>query len=113
MLEKVAALSRAEAVSICNLARRRGVRIPMLKAGAAMPGREVTAPGALRVGASSAWRMQPPAAQPKTTRPNSNLAARGKETPKLRPPTNRAFHKDLLQSLHNPQRGFRVATPQG
>lgn len=111
MLNKLASLSLAEALSICTIARARGVRIPMLKVGAAIAGREVTAPGVLRVGASAAWRMQPPAAQPKTTAPNSNPAARSKETPKLRPPSNRAFHKDLMESLHNPQRGFRITKP--
>ena len=70
---------------------------------------EVRAPGLLRVGPSSAWRMQPSTTKPKTTKPNTNPSARGKETAKMKPPSNKSFHKDMLESLHNPQRGFRIA----
>lgn len=73
-------------------------------------GVEVRAPGLLRQSASAAWRMHPPSAKPKTTKPNTNPSARGQEVTKLKPPSNRSYHKDLIESLHNPQRGFRITT---
>lgn len=68
----------------------------------------VRTPNILRVGASSAWRMQPSSAKPKTTSPTSSLTSGGKEVQKLKPPSNRAYHKDTMESLHNPSRGFRI-----
>jgi hypothetical protein len=47
--------------------------------------------------------------KPKTTRPSTNPSFHAKATPKLKPPSNAAYHKDLLESLHNPQRGFRIS----
>jgi len=64
-------------------------------------------PRILRASAASAWRMRPPAAKPKTTKPTSSLSANGKEVAKLQPPSNKAYYRDLLESLHNPARGFR------
>lgn len=72
-------------------------------------GAEVRAPGLLRQSVSAAWRMHPPSVKPKTTRPNTNPGARSQDMTKLKPPSNRSYHKDLIKSLHNPQRGFRIA----
>lgn len=90
---------REETSLITKVAIAAGVRLPV---------HQVKAPGLLRVGASSAWRMHPPSVKPKTTRPNTNPSARGKEVPTLKPPSNSKYHKDLIESLHNPQRGFRI-----
>lgn len=76
---------------------------------AAIAGAEVKAPGLLRVGASAAWRMRPPAAKPKSIKPTTGTTPRAKETTKLKPPSTAAYQKDLIKSLHNPQRGFRIA----
>jgi hypothetical protein len=81
------------------------------KKAAAKPGTEVKAPGILRNSASSAWHIggqTPP--KPKSIKPNSRLDATARGRTQSKPPSNREYHKDLLKSLYNPQRGFRIAT---
>lgn len=82
------------------------------KTAAATPGSEVKAPGALRVGASSAWRIggqTPP--KPKSIKPNQIQGQQAKTRATAKPPSNQKYYKDLLESLYNPQRGYRLATP--
>lgn len=74
-------------------------------------GAEVKAPGILREGASAAWRMSPPSTKPKTTKPSTNPSVRAKESATLKPPSSRSYYKDMIESLHNPQRGFRITKP--
>jgi len=81
------------------------------KQAAAMPGNEVKAPGLLRSIAAAAWHIggrTPP--KPKSIKPNSRLSATARGRSQAKPPSNRMYHKDLLESLYNPQRGFRIAT---
>lgn len=80
------------------------------KEAAAKAGTEVKAPGLLRNGASAAWHIggrTPP--KPKSIKPNSRLDATARGRSQSKPPSNREYHKDLLKSLYNPQRGFRIA----
>ena len=82
------------------------------KQATAKPGAEVKAPGLLRTGAASAWHIggrTPP--KPKSIKPNSDLDATARGRTQAKPPSNRMYHKDMLASLYNPQRGFRLATP--
>jgi hypothetical protein len=81
------------------------------KQAAARAGAEVKAPGALRRSATAAWHIggrTPP--KPKTIKPDSRLDATARGRSQANPPSNRAYYKDLLESLYNPQRGFRLAT---
>lgn len=75
---------------------------------AADPG-ELKAPGALRLPASSAWRMSSSAAKPKTTTPQVKGTPVAKDQAKANLPQKNSFYRDLLTSLYNPQRGFRMA----
>lgn len=81
------------------------------KTAAAKPGTEVRAPGILRATAASAWKVGGPTPpKPKTIKPNEHLGSSAKTREPAKPPSNRQYYKDLLQSLYNPQRGFRIAT---
>lgn len=80
------------------------------KTAVAKPGTEVKASGRLRSTMSSAKWLGTPYAKPKTTKPNQNPTARADETPKLRPPSKTAYFRDQLESMADPQRGFRIAT---
>jgi len=79
------------------------------KTGAAAAGTEVKASGRLRSSASASRWLGTPYAKPKTTKPNQNPAARADETPKANPVSNTAYLKDTVQSMNDPQRGFRIA----
>lgn len=76
---------------------------------AAMAGAEVKAPGALRTPASAAWRMGASPPKPKTIGPAHELGTLGKGRAPAKPPSNTSFYKDILESLYNPQRGYRLA----
>lgn len=97
-LQKIAAFTRAEVCAIQKLA-------------AATPGKEIKAPGILRNSASAAWHIggrTPPKPKSTSTSPPSG-SHQVASTAKAKPPSNRAYHKDLLRSLYDPQRGFRIA----
>lgn len=79
------------------------------KESAAMPGTEVKAPGALRLPASSAWNIGAAPAKPKTVQPSAARTNQAKSVTKANPPSKRSYYRDLITSLHNPQRGFRLA----
>jgi hypothetical protein len=65
------------------------------------------ASGILRAPAASAWHMGA-FPKPKTTPPGRPGApARGMPAPK--PPSNRAFHEDVMKSMVDPARGSRVS----
>jgi hypothetical protein len=83
------------------------------KRAAPTAGKEVQSPGMLRASASSAWRMGVSTPKPKTIKPNSSPTARAKDTPTAKPPSKTAYYSDVIQSLNNPQRGFRQAKPEG
>ncbi|MBW2691049.1 MAG: hypothetical protein JRE57_00265 [Deltaproteobacteria bacterium] len=77
---------------------------------AAQIGAEIKAPGVLRNSAAAAWRIggaTPP--KPKDIKPNSRLNATARGRTQAKPPSNLAYYKDLLESLYNPQRWFRIA----
>lgn len=80
------------------------------KVGAAAAGAEVKAPGALRSSASSAWHMGTNPPKPKSIGPGQ-IGTPAKERAQAKPPSKTAFYKDMLQSLYNPTRGSRLATP--
>ena len=71
----------------------------------------VKAPGALRTPASTAWRIggrTPP--KPKSIKPNTHeLGDAAKTRAPAKPPSNKDYHKDMLESLYNPGRGYRLA----
>lgn len=75
----------------------------------ATAGKEVQSPGLLRAPASSAWHMGVSPPKPKSIKPNSNPSARAKETTKAKPPSKQAYFSDVIKTLNNPQRGFRLA----
>ena len=83
------------------------------KMAAPTAGKEVQSPGLLRSSASSAWRMGVSTPKPKTIKPNSSPTARAKDTPTAKPPSKTAYYSDVIQSMNNPQRGFRQAKPEG
>lgn len=78
------------------------------KSASPMAGREVQSPGGLRSDASSAWRIGGTPPKPKTTTPGGR-SARAQETPKAPPPSNAAFHRDVVKSINDPERGSRLA----
>lgn len=80
------------------------------KTSAAKPGTEVKAPGLLRVGASSAW-YGGGAPKPKSVNPTTKEDAPAKAPAPAKPPSKQAFYHDMLSSLYNPGRGFRLANP--
>jgi hypothetical protein len=67
------------------------------------------ASGILRSTANSAWQVggkTPP--KPKSIKPNTHeLGDPAKTRMAAKPPSNKAYHKDMLESLYNPSRGFR------
>lgn len=71
----------------------------------------IKAPGILRTGASSAWHIggkTPP--KPKSIKPNTgDLGGSAKTRAPAKPPSNKAYHKDMLASLYNPGRGSRLS----
>lgn len=67
------------------------------------------ASGALRARMSSAWRVGGSPPKPKSKRPRTSRHPKPTGMPKASPPSNYQYHKDLLSSLYNPQRGFRTA----
>jgi hypothetical protein len=80
------------------------------KQGAARAGAEVKAPGILRTSAASAWNIGGPTPpKPKSIKPNARIGDPARTRAPAKPPSNRAYHKDLLASLYNPQRGFRIS----
>lgn len=74
-------------------------------------GTEVKAPGSLRSMASSAWNIggKPKAAV--TTKPARNKTPIAESMEKAPPPEKKTYYQDLLESLHNPQRGSRISVP--
>lgn len=82
------------------------------KQAAPTAGKEVQTPGILRSSASSAWHMGVSVPKPKTIKPNSSPTARAKDTPTAKPPSKTAYYSDVIQSLNNPQRGFRQGKPE-
>lgn len=83
------------------------------KLGAAAPGAEVKAPGALRSSASSAWHMGTGVPKPKTIGPGQ-VGGQAKGRAQAKPPSKTSFYKDMVESLYNPARGSRLATvPKG
>lgn len=72
---------------------------------------EPKASGALRAPAASAWHMggYP---KPKTT-PLSRPGQPARGVPAAKPPSNRAFHQDVMKSMADPARGARVSLPEG
>jgi hypothetical protein len=80
------------------------------KTSAAKQGVEVKSSGALRTPASAAWRIggrTPP--KPKSIKPNTHeLGAPAKTRMAAKPPSNKDYFKDTLQSLYNPGRGYRL-----
>jgi len=67
------------------------------------------ASGILRSTANAAWKVggeTPP--KPKSIKPNTHeLGDPAKTRMAAKPPSNKAYHKDMLESLYNPSRGFR------
>lgn len=65
--------------------------------------------GVLRKTAPVAWRVggeTPPG--PKSIKPNTHkLGEPAKTRIAAKPPSNKPYHKDMLQSLYNPSRGYR------
>jgi hypothetical protein len=65
--------------------------------------------GILRSTANAAWKVggkTPP--KPKSIKPNTHeLGDPAKTRMAAKPPSNKAYHKDMLQSLYNPSRGYR------
>lgn len=84
---------------------------PAEKMAAAAPGTEVKAPGALRASASSAWHVGSNPPKPKTIAPAAQIGTAGRGRATAKPPSKTSFYKDMLESLYNPQRGARLATP--
>ena len=80
------------------------------KTSAAKQGVEVKSSGALRTPASAAWRIggrTPP--KPKSIKPNTHeLGAPAKTRMAAKPPSNKDYFKDTLESLYNPGRGHRL-----
>ncbi len=70
----------------------------------------IKAPGALRSSASSAWHMGTSTPKPKSIGPGK-VGGLAKERAQAKPPSKTAFYKDMLESLYNPARGSRLATP--
>jgi hypothetical protein len=60
--------------------------------------------GNLRSATTSAWRMGK-YTQPKTTKPNQEA----KTMPTAKPPSNRAYHQDILKSINDPAHGVRAS----
>lgn len=104
-LKKIAEASRAEALMIARAARAAGVHVKI----AVTVGKEVKSPGILRTTASSAWKIGGTPAKPKSIKPNTRLGSDAKTRAAVKPPSNRAYHKDALESLYNPQRGYRLS----
>ena len=77
------------------------------------PGAGPRSSGILRSSASSAWRIggsTPP--KPKSIKPNTyELGGAAKTRAPAKPPSNKAYHKDMLASLYSPSRGYRQAVP--
>jgi hypothetical protein len=67
---------------------------------------EPRASGSLRTSASSAWKTGGNPPKPQTTSLAPSPAA--KSMPASKPPTNKKYHEDLLESLYNPGRGLRM-----
>jgi hypothetical protein len=82
------------------------------KTAAAKPVEVVTprAGGALRTGATAGWHIGKTAPKPKSHSPNSDLTATASGRSTARAPSNTAYFKDTLESLYNPQRGFRIGS---
>lgn len=80
------------------------------KYAAPMSGAEVKAPGLLRTSASAAWRMGTSPPKPKSIGPGA-VGTPAKERAQAKPPSKQSFYKDMLESLYNPARGSRLATP--
>lgn len=74
-------------------------------------GAEARASGALRTSASAAWRVGANPPKPKSSRPSSRPGAGASDRTPAKPPSKTSFYKDLISTLYNPQRGFRLATP--
>lgn len=70
---------------------------------------KLRASGMLTEQASSAWRVGGTPPKPKSSSPKTSKHPDVKSMDKGNPPSNHKFHKDLLSSLYNPQRGFRTA----
>jgi len=83
------------------------------KQAAPTAGKEVQAPGILRASASAAWRTGLSAPKPKSTKPSTGPGQRAKDIPTARPPGKTGFFSDMVKTLNNPQRGFRLAKLQG
>lgn len=84
---------------------------PEEKNASAAPGAEVKAPGVLRASAASAWKIGENPPKPKTIGPNSNIGSSAAGRAPAKPPSKTAYYKDMLDTLYNPQRGSRLATP--
>lgn len=67
--------------------------------------------GILRSTANAAWKVggeTPP--KPKSIKPNTHeLGDPAKTRMAAKPPSNKAYHKDMLKSLYNPSRGYRAS----
>jgi len=72
------------------------------------PPKRVAMSGALRASASSAWKMDASKPKPKTIPPTDRIGLVARHRATAKPPSKRAFYRDMIKSLHNPQRGFRA-----
>lgn len=98
------------AKKVVNALRKGGNDDGQEKRSSARAGAEVKAPGVLRTSAASAWKIGGPTPpKPKSIKPNTNPDALARTREPAKPPSNRAYYKDLLKSLYNPQRGFRIS----
>jgi len=65
---------------------------------------EITTPNVLRNGPATSWAAPP--VKSTTTTPGKSKGA--KDVPPAKAPSNKGYLEDLVDSLYNPSRGFRI-----